>query len=260
MRYKLLKRALVLLLGVALAMASGCANITDSQKTSGDLIDNDMEESSSESNPYSAIIPTDFAIPIENPYFPLNIGTIYIYDGESDEKDIKVEIYVSDQTKEIMGVETTVVRQQKWKDGELIEHTLDWYANDNKGNVWYFGSDSKEYDYDAVDIVSTVASWEAGVDGAEPRIFMGNYSQVGDVYRQEYYERGGEKELEVLSIDAPVSVEYGPFENCIQIKELIPFNPEIEKYKYYASGVGLVLEESVMEGNDRIELAEIINR
>ncbi|MDM8523115.1 hypothetical protein QUF80_07065 [Desulfococcaceae bacterium HSG8] len=32
-------------------------------------------------------------------------------------------------------------------DGELVEDTYDWYAQDNEGNIWYFGEDFKESDY-----------------------------------------------------------------------------------------------------------------
>jgi hypothetical protein len=71
---------------------------------------------------------------------------------------------VTSQTKEILGVTTTVVHDQAFVKGELVEDTLDWFAQDAAGNVWYFGEDAKELE-DGV-VVSTEGSWEAGVDGA----------------------------------------------------------------------------------------------
>jgi hypothetical protein len=77
---------------------------------------------------------------------------------------------VTNETKEILGVTTTVVHDQAFVKGELVEDTLDWFAQDAAGNVWYFGEDTKELE-DGV-VVSTEGSWEAGVDGARPGIFM----------------------------------------------------------------------------------------
>ena len=78
----------------------------------------------------------------------------------------------------VLGVTTIVVRDRAWEDGESIEDTFDWYAQDNDGKVWYSGEDSKEIEDGK--IVSTEGSWEAGVDGAKPGIVMKSNPQVGD--------------------------------------------------------------------------------
>ena len=52
--------------------------------------------------------------------------------------------------------------------GQVVEDTFDWYAQDARGNVWYLGEDTKEYENGKV--VSTKGSWEAGVNGARPAI------------------------------------------------------------------------------------------
>ena len=273
MKHRIMGLLIVLLLGVALVMVSGCTD-TSSEDTSDEGmmeeetvettgtedaeesadVDDVMEENGEASD--SVIDPADFTDGIPNPYFPLTVGTTFVLEGESDGEDIKVEMYVTDQTKEILGVTTTVVREKEWEDGELIEDTLDWYANDNEGNVWYFGEESREYEDG--EIVSTAGSWEAGVDGAEPGILMEADPQVGDVYKQEYYEGEAEDMAEVLSLDASVTVEYGSFDNCLQTKEWTPLEPGIEEHKFYASGVGLLLEVAVTEGDERLELVEIL--
>jgi sugar lactone lactonase YvrE len=38
-----------------------------------------------------------------------------------------------------MGIKTVVVRDRGFTNGELSEDTLDWFAQDAAGNVWYFG-------------------------------------------------------------------------------------------------------------------------
>jgi len=278
MKSKIIKYATLLLIAVTLVMLSGCTDSSYSEETPGevmveegttDMEDMDTEEAEEmtdtvtedeikddmEDNSDSVIDPDDFSDPVDNPYFPLVVGTTFILEGESDGEDIRVEMYVTDQTKEIMGVTTMVIREREWEDGELIEDTFDWYANDNEGNVWYFGEDSKEYDDG--ELVSTAGSWEAGVDGAEPGILMKTDPQVGDVYQQEYYEGEAEDMAEVLSLDASATVEYGSFDNCLQTKEWTPLEPGVEEHKFYASGVGLLLEVAVTEGDERLELVDI---
>ncbi|MBD3307782.1 hypothetical protein GF339_15230 [candidate division KSB3 bacterium] len=149
----------------------------------------------------------------------------------------------------------TVVREREWVDGELEEDTLDWFAQDVDGNVWYFGEDSKEIDEGVV--VSTEGSWEAGVDGAQPGILMKGTPQIGDTYRQEYYFGEAEDMASVVSLNASVTVPFGTFTNCLQTEEWTPLEPGVTEYKYYAPGVGLLLEEQVEGGDARVELVEI---
>ncbi|WMW26274.1 hypothetical protein RE474_06060 [Methanolobus sediminis] len=270
MKTKLLRNLVVLLVGVALVTMSGCTDTSSPDEVSEDTMleespdsmadteeDAAMEENMTETmgESGSVIDPADFTNPVANPYFPLEVGTTFILEGESDGEDIRVEIYVTDQTKEIMGVTTMVIRDREWEDGELVEDTYDWFANDNEGNVWYFGEDSKEYDEG--ELVGTSGSWEGGVDGAEPGILMKANPQVGDIYQQEYYEGEAEDMAEVLSLDASVTVEYGSFDNCLQTKEWTPLEPGVEEHKYYASGIGILKEEAVVGGDEVLELVEI---
>jgi hypothetical protein len=43
---------------------------------------------------------------------------------------------VTNETKVILGVTTTVVHDQVFVKGELVEDTFDWFAQDGAGNVW----------------------------------------------------------------------------------------------------------------------------
>ena len=130
------------------------------------------------------IDPADFVDVINNPYFPITPGAKYIYEGETEDGLERIEVEILAETRDVMGVTTTVIRDTVYLDGELIEDTFDWYAQDKEGNVWYFGEDSKEYENGAV--VNTKGSWEAGVDGAQPGLIMPANPQVGQTYRQEY--------------------------------------------------------------------------
>jgi hypothetical protein len=187
-------------------------------------------------------------------------GTTFFYEGKTADGPERVATYVSHKTREVLGVKCTVVRDKAFLNGKLSEDTFDWYAQDKEGNVWYFGEDTKEYENGKV--VSTKGSWEAGVDGAEPGIVMEANPQVGDSYRQEYYEGEAEDMAEVLSLDASglndaVSVPYGSFGNVLMTKEWNPLEPAVLEYKYYAPGTGLIGEEQILGGTDTSELVDI---
>ncbi len=239
-----MKRILILILtlGFVLMFAVGCGEDEP-------VIDVGDE-------PYDPVInPADFVAQINNQYLPMSPGTTFIYDGESEDGKEKIEVNVTHETKEILGVTCVVVRDRVWIDGELVEDTFDWFAQDKDGNVWYFGEDSKEYEGGKV--VSTEGSWEAGVDGAKPGIIMKGNPQVGDAYRQEYYEDEAEDMAEVLSLNESISVPYGSFENCLKTQEWTPLEPDVVENKYYAPGVGVVLEVAVEGESERIELVEV---
>lgn len=214
------------------------------------------DDEEDEEDTYNPVInAADYVAGVDNQYFPLIPGTKFIYEGETEDGTERNEVYVTDQIKEILDIPCIVVRDRVWVDDELIEETFDWYAQDKDGNVWYFGEDSKEYEDGELE--SREGSWEAGVDGAKPGIIMEANPQVGDSYRQEYYEDEAEDMGEVLSLNESVSVTYGSYENCLKTKDFTPLEPDVIEHKYYAPGVGFVLEIMVEGGSERIELVEI---
>ena len=206
--------------------------------------------------------PDDFAdesgdpFPVDNEYLPMVPGTTFVYEGETEDGLEHNEVYVTHETKEILGVTCTVVRDKVWVEGELAEDTLDWFAQDEDGNIWYFGEYSEEYENG--EVVSTEGSWEAGVDGAEPGILMPANPRPGDSYQQEYYEDVAEDMAKVLRLNASASVPYGDFEDCLKTKEWTPLELGTVEHKYYASGVGLVLVVELKGGHVRIELIDIL--
>lgn len=205
--------------------------------------------------PYEPVIdPANFAEKIENQYLPLTLGTVLIYEGDTDDGKERVEFTVTNETKEILGVACIVVHDQVSVDGKLVEDTYDWYAQDKDGNVWYFGEDST--DYKDGKVIGTAGSWEAGVDGAKPGIIMEASPKVGNAYRQEYYKGEAEDLAEVMSLNDSVSIAYGSFENCLKTKEWTPPEPDVVEHKFYAPGIGVVLEVMVKGGDERLELIE----
>jgi hypothetical protein len=157
----------------------------------------------------------------------------------------------------VVGIECVVVRDTVSLDGELIEDTHDWYAQDKDGNVWYMGEDSKEYE--GGQVTSTAGSWEAGVDGALPGIKVWATPLVGDApYYQEYYEGEAEDLGRDVALDGTASVQFGDYTDLLVVEEWTPLEPEVVERKYYAAGVGTVKEEMARGGNEVVELIEFV--
>ena len=198
--------------------------------------------------------PAEFSSQIDNPFFPMRPGSIWVY----KEKDVdgslqRVEVTVTGRTKTIMGIEARVVHDLVTVGGKVKEDTLDWYAQDKAGNLWYLGEDTKEYEDGKVS--STAGSWEAGVDGALAGILLPADPQVGMTYRQEYYKGEAEDRAKVVSVDEHASVPYGTFDGVLKTEDTTPLEPDLVERKYYAKNVGPVLSLAVSkEGPGREEL------
>jgi hypothetical protein len=190
-----------------------------------------------------AINAADFVERVSHPFMPLQPDSKWVYDG-----DEHIEITVLPDTKLILGVHATVVRDQVFVDGELAEDTLDWFAQDRDGNVWYFGEQTAEYEKGKV--TSTAGSWEAGVDGALPGIALLALPQVGDQYRQEYLAGEAEDLATVTALTGSISVPAGSWsgENVLVTEEWTPLEPGVRERKTYARGFGVV-ETRAIEGD-----------
>jgi hypothetical protein len=197
--------------------------------------------------PYSpSIDPANFVATIDNRYWPLKPGTAYHYEGVRGTTPQTDDEVVTHQTKRILGIACTVVRDTVSEHGHPFERTFDWYAQDRQGNVWYMGELSLEKQNGVFARASD--SWEAGVDGAQPGIIMPGDAQLGDAYRQEYYPPGQAlDEARVLNLDGTVTVPYGRFTGVLVTSERSPLEPQTEQ-KYYAPGLGEV-EETVVKGH-----------
>ncbi len=200
------------------------------------------------------IDPADFVDRIDNPYMSFLPGTRWVYEGDSDGEPERIEIVVLEDTREVMGINATIVRDTVYVAGELVEDTYDWYAQDRNGNVWYLGEDSKEYENGKV--TSAAGSWEGGVDGALPGIVMPADPTPGEAFRQEYYAGEAEDMAEILEVETSLTVPFGAFDQVIVTEDWTPLEPETIEHKYYAPEVGKLREEKVAGGEGFAELIE----
>jgi hypothetical protein len=202
---------------------------------------------------------------IDNTLFPLVLGTTRTYAAETDDGTERIVVEVLDDTREVTGVTCRVVRDRVYLDEVLIEDTHDWYAQDDAGNVWYMGEEVDNYNYDdGGNLISITheGGWEAGQDVAElgtiarPGYVMKASPTPEDSYHQEFYEGEAEDMGEVVALDVTVTLSDGTAYSCLQTRDYTPLEPEVNEYKYYATGVGVVLEELV-GGGERVELISV---
>ncbi len=241
-----MRPALPVLAAVALlAVAPSCAGDGSPDATSSVPVPTGAEP--------AALDPGDFVTRIDNPYWPLAPGSRWVYretDGQGGEQ--RVEVTVTEREKTILGIAATVVHDVVTEDGELVEDTWDWYAQDTSGNVWYLGEDTKEYANG--EVVSTEGSWEAGVDGAQAGIVMPAEPRPGLAYRQEYLAGEAEDRARVLRLNGRADVPFGSFDGLVVTEETTPLEPDVLEHKFYAPGIGLVLAVARSGGGGREEL------
>jgi len=198
-----------------------------------------------------------------NRYFPLTIGYRWEYRSGTDVDTVEV----LNQTKRIDEVTCVVVRDLVSKAGHLAEATDDWFAQAKDGNVWYCGEEVKDYETFAGDrprvpeLVSIDGSFKAGRNGDKPGIIFLASPARDDVYLEEFslgnaedvteilsvtYKFGAEPELDRLVPRALVSIFcHG---DCVVTKNYSLLEPGVFARKYYAPGLGVILEVELTEG------------
>jgi hypothetical protein len=203
------------------------------------------------------IDPADFTADITNPYWPMKPGTRWIYSGvEAGSAPQDIVIVVTTATKKLAnGVTARVVRDTARSKGEIIEDTIDWYAQDSEGNVWYMGENTAEFEEGK--IVSRVGSWEAGVEGALPGIMLPGQPQVGQKYRQEYKKGEAEDNGEVLATTHRVEVEAKSSTQALVTMDTSTIEPDVVEHKFYGKGVGPLLALDISGGAGREELVKM---
>ncbi|MHC4407579.1 MAG: hypothetical protein ACYS0E_13220 [Planctomycetota bacterium] len=192
---------------------------------------------------------------VTNPYFPLRTGQTSLFQAETEDGFETIVVEVLDTTRTVAGVECVIVRDRVYLGELLLEDTHDWFAQDDEGNVWYMGEEVVNYEYDDDDnLIGTDhdGAWEAGIAGAEPGIIMKAILQVGDRYRQEYWEGEAEDMGEIVALDVLVTLENGVSYRCLQTRDWNPLELDSVEFKYYAPGIGMVVEEKP-GGGERVE-------
>lgn len=188
--------------------------------------------------------PADFQATVDNVWFPLVPGETQIFEGEEVDEgetlEIRVESTVLAETDTIAGIEVTVVEVKEYEDGELVELTLDYYAQHVDGTVYYIGESVDEYEDG--EVVGHEGQWLAGEGNNQAGIFMPADPQVGDEFEQERAPGIAEDESKVVALDEDVTTPAGAFSGCMKTEDFDPLG-DVTEFKYYCEGIGLVREE-----------------
>jgi hypothetical protein len=203
--------------------------------------------------------PTRWAGRVTNPWFPLKPGTTFVYTGRKDGQKGRDVVKVTHRTRRIRGVVCTAVADRLYLRGRLAERTTDWYAQDARGNVWYFGEATAELSR-AGKVTSREGSWLAGVGGAREGVYMPARPKVGRTFRQEYFKGHAEDHFAVVSLSASVLVPYTASAHALLTKEWTPLEPDTLDHKLYIRGIGLVKEETIRGGDELWELNDVLHQ
>ncbi|MCW2797735.1 hypothetical protein [Nocardioides sp.] len=204
--------------------------------------------------------PSAFGGRATNRYFPLEPGTVTVLRGHSDGQQFRERTFVTHRTKMIQGVRTRVVRDiTRRLDGSLSEKTLDWYATDNTGRVWYFGEATGTYDRHE-HLINHDGSWEAGVDGAAAGKIMPAHPHPSVGFRQEFLRGEAEDQAWIVQNNARLTTPVGHFRHAVRDFEWSRLEPGVVSTKFYAPGVGLLLERDLTGGNEVFRLVSIHRR
>jgi hypothetical protein len=195
---------------------------------------------------------------VTNPWFPLPVGTTSVYAGTKDGESAIDIVTNSRATRVIDGVRTRVVEDRLLLSGKLEERTSDYYAQDRCGNVWYFGEDTAELDSHGR-VIDTSGSFHAGIDGAQPGVFMQARPQLGRRFHQEWYAGQAEDTFKVIDLSTPITVPFGSFKHALRTEETTALEPGVVDNKYYVRGIGEVLEKSVKGGQEALVLVEVLS-
>jgi len=190
--------------------------------------------------------PADFQVTVDNRLYPLPASSQQVYEGEERDPDTgntiktRVESRVLPKTDRVAGVEVTVVEDKEFKNGELVESTLDYFAQHRDGTVYYFGEQVDEYEDGKV--VGHEGQWLAGEGKNQPGIFMPAHVTLGQTFEQEKAPGVAEDTSTIGAVDQSVTTPAGSFKGCVKAEDFSPLAKETE-FKYYCPEVGVVREE-----------------
>lgn len=139
--------------------------------------------------------------------------------------------------------------------GHLAEKTFDYYAQDDRGNVWYLGENTKELL--AGSKVDTSGSWLAGKDGGKPGLIMEAEPRVPDAYRQECLSGEAEDVAWVVGRGGSKTVPAGTFHGVVRSLEFSPLEPAVVERKVYGRGAGVLSEHQLSGGHETLSLVRV---
>jgi hypothetical protein len=192
-------------------------------------------------DPADKVIAEYFSTTIDNEFFPLTLDTEIVLEGEDDGETVRVEITVPGDTEVVAGVETLVMVETEYEDGELLEISRNFIVQAEDGTVCYFGEDVDIYDNGVV--VSNDGAWRAGENGNLPGILMPGTPQVGDTFFQESAPGIAEDMSTIVAFGETIDVPAGVFDDTLTAEDCNPMEDAETDEKVYVRGIGLAVDD-----------------
>jgi hypothetical protein len=125
---------------------------------------------------------------VTNPLFPIaNLHSV-VFLGTVDGQPFRTETTLLPTTRMVTWngehIETLSSQYMAFSNGRIQELATDWYAQDDKGAVWYFGEDVADYDQSGT-VTTNEGTWFVGRDNAPLTMIMPSKPKLGDVFRAE---------------------------------------------------------------------------
>jgi hypothetical protein len=200
---------------------------------------------------------------IDNKWFPLPVGTQFVFQGRSDRGQgrlpHRVIFTVSDLTKVIDGVRTRVMWDQDINAGQLLEAELAFFAQDDDGHVWAFGEYPEEYEDDG-SFAGAPSTWIVGRAGTKAGLHMRADPRPNTPsYRHGFAPAIDFKDVaKVVKLGQRACVPTGCYRNVLVTDETNPAEPaDGHQLKYYAPGVGNIKAAPGVGGKER-EVLELV--
>ena len=188
---------------------------------------------------------------VTNPLFPISAQERLIQFGVDEGESLRIESSLMPETKRIdwngQEIDAVVSQVVAYADGRILEVTYDFFAQDDEGNVWYFGEDVLNYENG--EVADTDGTWLAGEDGPPGMIAPANPT-VGDVFRPENIPGLVFEEVTITATGVTVRGPRGPVSGAIATSELLEDGSR--ETKYFAPGYG---EFSALSGTEYVTVA-----
>ncbi len=192
---------------------------------------------------------------LTNPYAPFEPGSVKVFRGRSEGAKTTTLRRHLPETRLFPWnggmVETVVVEEQSFEDGQLVEVSTSYLAQDDDGNVRFFGEVSLEYEQGII-VGPEPDSWLVGgpmpgdpeevqsVD--DPAMFMIADPQEGDVFSLQDLPDAQET-YTVVKVGTKVKTPAGRFKSAMRVLETNDLEPGPPESVWIVPGVGIVREK-----------------
>jgi hypothetical protein len=210
----------------------------------------------------TALRPADFVDPTtsSNRMYPLRPGMQWVRQGTTVIGSRKVPHQVistmTDVVRTIDGVPALAMLDQDTDAGEIAEESIDYFALDERGNVWLMGSYTAQYS--GGQFTNSADAWLGGSAGGEAGILL----PADPTPKTQPWVIGLEKDGQgtagqVVETGAHKCVQFACYDGVLVVRE-----GEIgaldNEFKYYAPDVGQILNTPRRDGRGA-DVEELVN-